>query len=168
MQIDKNTVVTLHYKLQQGDDEGELIEQTFDSEPLVFLYGAGNMIPDFETNLSGKGPGDKVSFEIGHQEAYGAYNPDAVVTVPIDTFMVNGELAKELLEVGRRIPMSDQHGNQLNGTIQEVKKDSVVMDFNHPLAGVDLHFDVEIKDVREATESEMQHGHVHGEGGHQH
>ncbi len=168
MQIDKNTVVTLHYRLQQGDDQGDVIEQTFGSEPLVFLYGAGNMIPDFETNLSGKEPGDKVSFHIGHQNAYGEFNPDAVVTVPIETFTVNGKLAKELLEVGRRIPMSDQHGNQLNGTIQEVKKDSVVMDFNHPLAGVDLHFDVEIKDVRKATESEVQHGHVHGEGGHQH
>jgi len=168
MQIDKNTVVTLHYKLQQDDDTGELIEETFGSEPLVFLYGAGNMIPDFETNLSGKGPGDKVSFDIEHQKAYGAYNPDAVATVPINTFMVNGQLAKELLEVGRRIPMSDQNGNQLNGTITEVKKDSVIMDFNHPLAGVDLHFDVEIKDVREATESEVQHGHVHGEDGHQH
>lgn len=165
MQIHKNTVVTLHYKLKQDDSEGQLIEETYGSEPLIFLYGAGNMIPEFESKLEGKKSGEKFSFSIDHDKAYGEYNPDAVITVPISTFMVEGKIAKDLLEPGRRIPMRDQNGNQLNGTVKEVKKEEVVMDFNHPLAGVDLFFNGEIEEVREATETEISHGHVHGKGG---
>lgn len=161
MQIDQNTVVTLHYKLHRDDAEGPLIEETYGNDPLTFLYGAGNMIPKFEEELEGKEPGEEFSFGLDKEEAYGDYNEDAVITVPISTFMVEGNLAEDLLQEGRRIPMRDQQGNQLNGTVKEVKKEEVVMDFNHPLAGVDLYFTGEIKEVREASESEVEHGHVH-------
>ncbi len=168
MDIGKNKVVTLHYKLQVDDAQGEMIEETFGSEPLVFLHGVGQMIPEFENQLEGKASGDDFSFRIDHASAYGEFNPNAIVKLPISTFVVNGKLAKELLEVGRRIPMQDQNGNPLNGTVKEVQKDTVVMDFNHPLAGVDLFFSGKIEDVRQATDEEVAHGHVHGPGGHEH
>ncbi len=168
MQVDKNKVVTLHYKLHREDPEGTLIEKTYGSQPLTFLYGAGNMIPEFENKLEGKEPGDDFSFSIDHENAYGEYNPEAIITVPISAFTVDGKIAKEILEEGRRIPMRDRNGNQLNGTIKEVKKEEVVMDFNHPLAGIDLFFEGEVEEVREATESEIEHGHAHGPGGVEH
>lgn len=168
MQIDKHTVVTLHYRLQEDNAEGELIEETFNDEPLTFLYGVGSMIPQFESNLKGKNAGDSFSFGISHQDAYGEYDNESVVNLPISAFTVDGRIAKELLEPGRRIPMQDQDGNHLNGTVTEVKNDTVTMDFNHPLAGVDLFFSGKVEEVRAATESEIAHGHVHGPGGHHH
>ena len=168
MQIKKNSVVSVHYKLQANDAQGEIIEETFGSDPLTFLFGAGQMIPDFENNLAGKSAGDKKSFGIKSSEAYGAHNPDAVVDLPIDTFVVDGELATDLLVVGKSIPMSDDQGRRMMGTIRNVGEQAVTVDFNHPMAGQDLYFSIEVHDVREATASEIQHGHVHGTGGVQH
>lgn len=88
--------------------------------------------------------------------------------LPIDTFIVNGELATDMLVVGKTIPMSDQNGRQLTGKIQSVSETEVTMDFNHPMAGQDLYFTIEVTDVREATASELSHGHVHGPGGVEH
>jgi FKBP-type peptidyl-prolyl cis-trans isomerase SlyD len=168
MTISKNTVVTLHYKLQEESAAGELIEETFGKDPLVFLYGAGQMIPEFESQLAGKKTGDAFGFNINSEDAYGDYDPQAVVSIPKDTFVVDGKLDTELLQEGKMIPMRDPEGNQLLGTIMEIQDAEVVMDFNHPMAGVDLYFTVSIEDVREATASEIDHGHVHGAGGHQH
>ncbi|MCB0553708.1 MAG: FKBP-type peptidyl-prolyl cis-trans isomerase [Phaeodactylibacter sp.] len=168
MTISNNKVVTLHYKLQEGDATGELVEETFGSDPLVFLYGVGQMIPEFESQLSGKKAGDAFSFGINSEEAYGEYDPDAVVAIPKDTFVVDGKLDETLLQEGKVIPMRDPDGNQLLGTIMEIKEEEVVMDFNHPMAGADLFFTVSIEEVRDATESEIEHGHVHGAGGHHH
>lgn len=168
MTINKNKVVTLHYKLQEGDATGELVEETFGSEPLVFLYGIGQMIPEFENQLAGKKTGDAFSFGINSEDAYGTYDPDAVVSIPKDTFVVDGKLDENLLQEGKVIPMRDPDGNQLLGTVMEIQDEEVVMDFNHPMAGVDLYFTVSIEDVREATQSEIEHGHVHGPGGHHH
>lgn len=168
MLISKNTVVSLHYKLQENDQNGELIEETFGADPLVFLYGAGSMIPEFERQLSGKQAGEAFAFGIKSGEAYGEYNPDAVVPLPIDSFMIDGKLAEDLLEVGRVIPMRDGQGNQLYGTIEQVEEQEVIINFNHPMAGVDLFFTGIIKEVRLASETEISHGHVHGQGGHHH
>jgi len=168
MVIEKNKVVTLHYKLQEENAEGRLIEETEGKDPLVFLYGVGQMIPEFERQLAGKETGDAFSFGIQSEEAYGAYDPDAVVTIPKSSFIVDGELAADLLQVGKVIPMRDGDGNQLMGTINEVSGDEVLMDFNHPMAGVNLYFTGNIEGIREATSSELAHGHVHGEGGHHH
>ncbi len=165
MQVGKNTVVTLHYRLQIDNAEGDLVEETFGSEPLSFLFGAGQMIPDFENNLEGKNPGDEFSFKIASENAYGDYNPQAVVKLPLDTFNVSGKQASEWLEPGMTIPMADAQGNRLTGVVQEISDDGVVMDFNHPMAGQDLYFTVNIQSVREATDEELAHGHVHGEGG---
>lgn len=168
MQVAKNTVVTLHYKLQRDDSNGSVIEETHGKDPLVFLYGVGQMIPEFEDNLAGKRAGDELSFGIDHLNAYGEYDPDAVIKLPISTFMVDGRIAEDMLQPGRRIPMQDQDGNRINGIVQEVSASEVMMNFNHPLAGVDLYFTVAIEEVRAATDSELAHGHVHGPGGHHH
>lgn len=165
MQVGKNTVVTLHYRLQIDNAQGELVEETFGSEPLTFLFGVGQMIPDFEDNLAGKNPGDEFSFTITSENAYGEYNPQAIVKLPLETFNVSGKQATEWLEAGMTIPMADAQGNRLTGVVQEIAEDGVVMDFNHPMAGQDLYFTVNIESVREATEEELAHGHVHGEGG---
>lgn len=170
MNIKKHTVVSLHYKLQKDNAEGELIEETFGSDPLTFLYGAGNMIPAFEENLSGKAPGDDFSFGIQSAEAYGDFNEEAVVAVPLDIFVVDGQLQEEYLQVGKPVPLRSQDGQQMVGTVVEVQREQgqVILDFNHPMAGVDLFFTGTIESVRDATEDEVAHGHVHGPGGHHH
>lgn len=168
MQIVKHTVVSLHYRLQEDNAQGELVEETFGSEPLVFLYGVGQMIPEFERQLEGKKAGEEFAFGIVAADAYGEADPEAVVELPMTTFMVDGRLATELLEVGRTIPMADQHGHQLMGTVAEVRAETVVIDFNHPMAGQDLYFTGIVEAVREATAEELDHGHVHGPGGHHH
>lgn len=168
MVIDKNKVVTLHYKLQEGSSKGNLIEETHGKEPLVFMYGVGQMIPEFERQLAGKKEGDSFAFGIESGDAYGEYDPQAIVTIPKNSFVIEGELATDLLKVGKVIPMRDGDGNQLLGTVKEIRDEEVLMDFNHPMAGVDLYFTGNIEDIREATPSEVEHGHVHGPGGHQH
>ena len=168
MIIAKNTVVSLHYRLQEDNENGDMVEETFGSDPLVFLYGAGQMIPEFERQLEGKASGENFAFGIKSEEAYGEFNEEAVVLLPLDTFMVDGRIADELLVPGRMIPMSDGQGNRLNGMVQEVSEEGVVIDFNHPMAGQDLFFTGVVESVREATPEEISHGHVHGPGGHHH
>lgn len=168
MKIDKNKVVTLHYKLQEDNADGEMVEQTFGSDPLTFLYGVGAMIPKFEEELSGKQEGDDFAFGIKSAEAYGEYDPKAIAPIPKSAFMVDGQLAEEFLQEGRVIPMHDNEGNQLLGTVMEIGEAEVTMNFNHPMAGVDLYFTGQIESVREATAEELDHGHVHGPGGVEH
>jgi FKBP-type peptidyl-prolyl cis-trans isomerase SlyD len=168
MIIEKNTVVSLHYRLQEENESGELVEETFGSDPLVFLYGAGQMIPEFERQLAGKKSGDNVAFGIKSADAYGEFNPKAVVMLPTETFVIDGKLAEDLLEPGKMIPMSDGQGNRLNGIVQEVTDEGVLIDFNHPMAGQDLYFTVQVESIRQATPEEIDHGHVHGPGGHHH
>jgi len=168
MVIKANNVVSLHYRLQIGDGNGELVEETFGAEPLTFLFGAGQMIPDFEKNLLGKKAGDEFAFGIRSKNAYGEFNPEAVVVLPMETFMMDGKLAEEFLVPGKTIPMSDQEGNRMNGLVKAVKEDGVEVDFNHPMAGRDLYFTGTIETLRPATDEELAHGHVHGPGGHHH
>ena len=165
MKIDKHKVVTLHYKLQENNAEGDMVEQTFGAEPLVFLYGVGAMIPKFEQELSGKEEGDQFAFGIKSEEAYGEYNPEAIASVPKQAFVVDGKVAEDLMQVGRVIPMRDQEGNQLLGTVMEIGDEQVKMNFNHPMAGVDLYFSGRVENVRDATAEEIEHGHVDGKGG---
>ena len=126
------------------------------------------MIPEFERQLAGKQAGDEHSFGIPSADAYGEVNPQAVVQVPKESFMVDGKLAEDVLKIGNRVPMMDQNGNRLNGLISAIGDDAVTVDFNHPMAGQDLYFSIQVESVREATAEEIDHGHVHGPGGHQH
>lgn len=165
MKIEQNKVVTLSYKLT-NHKTGETIEETNDQNPLVFLYGVGSMIPDFEQNLSGKQIGDSFNFSITSDLAYGTNNPDQIVDLPLSIFVEEGKaLDQELFFVGAHVPMSDADGNHLRGVILEINPEAIKMDFNHPLAGVDLHFEGEILKVRDASSDEIAHGHVHGDGG---
>jgi FKBP-type peptidyl-prolyl cis-trans isomerase SlyD len=161
-------VVTLHYKLQEKYANGAIIEHTFDSDPLVFLYGAGQMLPEFERNLAGRQVDDEFSFGIISSDAYGEYDSEDVVLVPKETFMIDGKLAEDLLVPGKIIPMHDNNGNHLRAKVIRIQPDGVLLDFNHPMAGQDLFFTVRIDQIRHATQSEIDHGHVHGEGGHHH
>lgn len=168
MNIAKNAVVSLHYKLQEDNADGDLIEETAGGPPLVFLFGVGQMLPSFEENLEGKKAGDTFAFRLESQNAYGPYEPESVVPVPKNIFEVDGKLQEEILVVGNTIPLQDQSGRQLIGKVVEVQETEVVLDFNHPMAGTNLYFSGKIESLREATPSEIEHGHVHGPGGHEH
>jgi FKBP-type peptidyl-prolyl cis-trans isomerase SlyD len=165
MKIKKHTVPTVTYTLKV---ENQVVDTATVEEPLVFIFGVGSMIPGFESQLEGKEPGNEYAFSLQPQEAYGEYNPDAVVDLPLETFKVDGQIKEGMLTLGNVIPMQDQNGNPLRGKVKNVKEEQVTMDFNHELAGKELHFTGKIIEVREASSEEIDHGHVHGPGGHQH
>lgn len=168
MHIEQNKVVSLTYKLSNHTTR-EKIEETTKDNALLFLFGAGQMIPDFEKNLEGKKAGESFSFAIEAALAYGVKSDDQIAAIPATVFHdETGKFDAEYFKVGAVIPMSDNEGNRLRGTILEVSEEIVKMDFNHPLAGTDLHFEGEILEVREATADEIAHGHAHGPGGHHH
>ncbi|GAB4490772.1 MAG: FKBP-type peptidyl-prolyl cis-trans isomerase [Saprospiraceae bacterium] len=168
MNIAANKVVSVHYTLTEGTADGQLVETTNGSQPLVFIYGIGMMIPDFEKNLEGMKTGDKFSFSIPAASAYGEYDDTKLVEVPKNIFEMDGKVPDGLLEVGNMLPLTDQHGNHFQGMVAWVGLDKVKIDFNHPMAGVDLYFTGYVEHVRDADPSELAHGHVHGDGGHDH
>jgi FKBP-type peptidyl-prolyl cis-trans isomerase SlyD len=170
MSISKNKVVSLSYHLtaNKGSGPEELIEQTRPEHPFVFLFGHGGVLPDFEINLNNKNKGDKFDFRIKAEAGYGIYEKDFVVKVDRQAFIVDGKFDDKRVKVGEDIEMTDAEGNQLLGKVMQVTDQFVEMDFNHPLAGYDLHFIGEVLDVREATGEELDHGHVHGPHGHHH
>lgn len=168
MQITSNKVVSLKYLLS-NHQSGEKIEETNEENPLVFLYGVGGLIPEFEENLADKKVGDLFDFHISASNAYGDHDQEHIAMIPSNIFYDdNGNFDSDMFKVGAMIPMSDSEGNNMHGKIMEVDEENVKMDFNHPLAGTDLHFKGEILDIRAATEEELEHGHVHGEHGHKH
>lgn len=165
MKIAKHTVPSVTYTLVV---DGEVVDMAKEDQPLSFIHGIGMMVPGFESNLEGLTAGSKYEFSLQPEEAYGAYNDEAVVDLPMSTFEVDGKVKEGLLNVGQVVPMQDQNGNPLQGIVIEIGDDKVKMDFNHMLAGKELNFSGEVLEVREATQSELDHGHVHGPGGHQH
>jgi len=168
MIIEKNKVVTLDYSLYEKEPGGQLIEETFGKDPLVFIFGIGMMIPAFEANLMGKATGEEFSFGIKSEQAYGPRAKEAVVEVPIENFAVDGKIDRDKLQVGVPLQVQDQKGHMHQGVIVKVGINTIMVDFNHPMAGVDLYFKGKIKSIREATQEELDHGHVHGPGGHHH
>jgi len=168
MKITKDTVVSLTYVLSENDVQGNLIQEVTKDNPFVVLFGAGTLLPKFENELEGLSAGDTFRFGISSEDAYGGMNPDAVIELDKKIFEVDGKIDEEMLQVGNSIPMQNDQGHPLNGLVKEVKDSVVVMDFNHPLAGMDIFFTGDILEVRQATEEELHHGHVHGPGGHHH
>jgi len=168
MQITKNTVVSLSYVLKRDNANGEIIEETKAGDPLVFLYGNGQMLPKFEDHLSTLKTGDAFEFTLTSADAYGEMDQDAVIDLEKSVFMIDGKTDDELLAIGNVIPMRDDQGHMLQGTVVSVNEETVRMDFNHPMAGNILHFTGKVIDVREASAEELSHGHAHGAGGHQH
>ncbi len=168
MKVAKNKVVTLTYTLRFDDINGQIIQQVNDDKPFVHLFGNGTLLPVFESNLDGLEPEADFEFGINHKEGYGEFTQDAIIELEKKIFEKDGKVDEELVKVGNMITMQDQEGRPIDGRVLEVKEDKVIMDFNHPLAGKDLHFSGKVLDVRDASEEEQSHGHVHGAGGHQH
>ncbi len=165
---DKAVTVTYYLTANKGDAPEELIEETSKEHPFVFLFGYGNVLPDFETALSGKKEGDKFDFKISAKNGYGLHEKDYVVKIDRAAFLVDGKFDDSRVKVGAELEMSDADGNPLVGKVTSITEESVEMDFNHPLAGYDLHFIGEVLQVRNASQEEIDHGHIHGPGGHHH
>ena len=155
MKINKNTVVSLSYTLEV---DGEIIETVAVESPMQFIFGTGYLLPKFEENIIGKVVGDSFDFKLSSTEGYGEENADAIVELPKNLFEVDGKIEEGLLTVGNVLPMMDSEGNRLNGSVDSIKGDMVVMNFNHPLAGEALHFVGKVEAIREATEEEIANG----------
>ena len=170
MTISEDKAVSVNYYLtaNKGNAPEELIEETSKENPFVFLFGFGGVLPDFESNLSGKQKGDKFDFRINAKNGYGLYEKEYVVKIDKAAFEIEGKFDDSRVKVGEDLEMTDAEGNPLVGKVLSINDKEVEMDFNHPLAGCDLHFIGEVLDVREATQEELDHGHVHGSGGHHH
>jgi FKBP-type peptidyl-prolyl cis-trans isomerase SlyD len=160
MNIADESVVSMHYTLK--DDKGEVIDSSDGSEPLTYLQGASNIIPGLEEALAGKKKGDKLHVTVPPEKGYGERDERLVQAIPKNQFQ-----DADRLKAGMQFQIRSQGGPMVL-TVVEVRDTEVVVDGNSPLAGQTLHFDVEITDVRAATEEELAHGHVHGPGGHHH
>jgi len=161
MQIAANTAVSIDYTLT--NDAGEVIDSSAGGAPLVYLQGAGNIIPGLERALSGKQAGDELKVAIEPEDAYGEYTPELVATLGKEMFEGVDEL-----EVGMQFHASAPDGQMQIVTIRDIDGDDITVDGNHPLAGVALRFAAKVLEVRAATPEEITHRHVHGAHGHHH
>ena len=139
MKIEKDSTAAVSYLLTDANS-GATIEEAAKDQPANFQFGINQLLPKFEENLIGLGQGDVFDFVIKAEDAYGTVDPYAVFDIPADTFEVDGKIDEKMLQVGNIIPMTDDQGNKHMGKITAVNPDSVTMNFNHPLAGVDLRF----------------------------
>jgi FKBP-type peptidyl-prolyl cis-trans isomerase SlyD len=158
LSIKKDSVVSFNYTLK--DDAGEVIDSSPPGEPLAYLHGYGNIVPGLERELEGKASNDKLSVKIAPADAYGEYSRDVIQKVPRRSLKGIPKIT-----VGMRLHAQTQEGPRAV-TVTAVTGDMVTLDANHPLAGKTLNFDIEIVEVRDATAEELEHGHVHGPGGH--
>jgi len=158
MRIEKNKVVMIDYKLT--DKNGEVIDTSEGREPLAYLHGNGGLIPGLEEELEGKSINDSFTVSIPPEKAYGMRDDSLLQTIPRQQFEKNDQL-----QIGMQFQAQHEHGTQLL-TITNIDGDNVTVDGNHPLAGEILNFDVTVKEVRDASADELQHGHAHGPGGH--
>ena len=168
MKVGKDKVVTMTYTLRADNEQGDVIQKVDESRPFVQLFGAGTLLPAFEKNLDGLEKGDSFGFQLMADEAYGSPKDDAIIELEKNIFEIDGKIDTELVAEGKMLTMQDQHGNPIDGKVVAIKESSVIMDFNHPLAGENLYFSGEILDVREASSEEISHGHIHGPDGHHH
>ena len=156
MNIQKNAFVSLAYELRtEGSANGPLVEKITTERPMNFVFGIGTMLPIFEQHLEGLKTGDDFQFILKPDEAYGEYRNDAVVNIPKDVFVVDGELRSDLLKIGNTVPMIGEGEQRVNGRILNITDTEVKMDFNSPLAGETLYFSGKIIEVREATAEEI-------------
>ncbi len=156
MQISKHKVAGINYTLR--DNDGNVLDSSEGRDPLYYLHGEGNLIPGMEEGLEGKQEGDKFELRVSPDKGYGERDPDLVQEVPRSAFGTQ--------DVRPGMQFQANHGQVV--TVTQVGSDQVTIDANHPLAGQELNFDVEVVEVRDATTEEIAHGHVHGPGGHAH
>lgn len=161
MQIQKDTVVSIDYTLT--DPQGQVLDSSEGREPLTYLQGFGNIIPGLERELEGKQSGDQIRVTVPAKDAYGERDDRLQQAVPREAFE-----GIDRIEPGMQFQAQGPGGQRAVVRVVKVADDHVVVDANHPLAGVDLTFDVTVRNVREATQEEKDHGHAHGPGGHHH
>ena len=164
MQIAADKVVSFHYRLSEPD--GEFLEDSRDDRPMVYLHGHDGLLAGLEEALGGKQVGDKVSVTLPPEKAYGPRRDDAVQRISIKHVMAPGA-KKPAYKPGMVVQVNTAHGPR-EMTVVKVGLKSLDVDTNHPMAGKTLKFDIEVMDVRDATDEEIAHGHVHEEGGHHH
>lgn len=153
--ITTGKVVFFHYTLTDAD--GEVIDSSEGMEPMPYLHGAENIVPGLERQMEGRLVGDRFTAVVPPEEGYGEVEGPGPQTIPRDAFPEDAEL-----EEGMQFAAQDEEGNEMPLWVVSVEDDVVIVDQNHPLAGVTLHFQVEIVDMRDATEVEIAHGHPHG------
>lgn len=156
MQISKHKVAGIHYTLR--DNDGNVLDSSEGRDPLYYLHGEGNLIPGMENGLDGKSPGEKFQIKVSAAEGYGELDPQMIQSVPKSAF------GGQPVQVGMKFQTN--HGQVV--TVTEVGPEEVTIDGNHELAGKELNFDVEVIEVRDASQEEILHKHVHGPGGHHH
>ena len=161
MQVSEQKVVTMNYEV--ADDQGQLIDRSEEGGPLAYIHGNGQLIPGLETALEGRGKGDKVAVDVPPEQGYGERDEEGVQTVARNQFDDSVEI-----EVGMQFEAQDEDEGHQIVTVVAVDSENITLDTNHPLAGKNLCFEVEILDVRDASAEELSHGHVHGPGGHDH
>jgi FKBP-type peptidyl-prolyl cis-trans isomerase SlyD len=160
MQIEAQKVVTLNYTLT--DKDGKVIDQSSDGS-FAYLHGANNIIPGLENALAGRQAGDELDVSLTPADAYGERDDSKQQSVPKDMFPQDADI-----EPGMQFHAQGPNGETIVVTVAQIENDSVTVDGNHPLAGVHLNFAVEVVGVRDASQEELDHGHVHGAGGHDH
>ncbi len=160
MKVANHTVVKIHYTLK--DNDGEVIDSSSGQDPLEYIHGIGVLLGKLENDILGRGAGDKISSRISAKDGYGERIDDLVQTVPADDLAHINDL-----HIGMTLQTEAPSGEIMNLTITSMDPESITLDANHPLAGTDLNFDVEIISVRPATAEELEHGHVHN-GEHDH
>ena len=158
LKVQDGQVVSMDYTLRV---DGEVLDSSAGQEPLQFIQGAGNIIPGLEDELYDMALGDSKKVIVQPEDGYGVLDPDALIQVPRDQFPANIPM-----EIGVEIQVTDENGTPMNARIDTIDDDAVTLDFNHPLAGKELHFDVTIVALRDASDEENEHGHVHD--GHSH
>ena len=161
MQIEPKKAVYIEYTLT--NDAGDVLDSSEGHPPLAYLHGFNNIIPGLESALVGQKAGDELDVQVEPKDGYGEYSVDLVAVVPRSAFQ-----GVEQLEPGMQFHASAPDGGMQVVVIRDIEGDDVTVDGNHPLAGQRLNFKVKVADVREATAEELEHGHIHGEGGHQH
>lgn len=161
MKISSGNVVELDYKLHLGD--GEVVDASSPGEPLTYLHGEGQIVPGLETALEGLSAGDRKQVVVSPGDGYGEHDPKGIQEVPRGAFPPAFEP-----KVGMELTAEGPTGEPVPFSVREVRPETVVIDLNHPLAGKTLHFDVTVREVREATDDERAHGHAHGPHGHGH
>ena len=160
MQIAKNKVAAIEYTLT--DDQGTVLDTSEGREPLAYIQGIGNLVPGLEAALEGKAAGDELAVSIAPDDGYGQRDDRLEQVVKREVF---GDVSD--LNEGMQFEAESEVGTRVY-TITKIEEDDITVDGNHPLAGLNLHFDVKIVEVRDATAEELEHGHVHGPGGHHH
>ena len=161
MQVAENTIVSIHYTLSEAG--GDVIETTEGDAPMSYLHGVGEIISGLEEALDGRSPGDEFSITVPPEDAYGERDESLVQEIPLDEIEHPGSL-----EVGMQLEAESEDDEVELVTVVAIDDESVTIDANHELAGRTLKFDVSVVEVRPATEEELEHGHAHGPGGHEH